>query len=401
MRLPRRRAAVRHRQLRELLPRLRRVRAGRPRSTAPRCARSVERRRLRTRCTSSASARSRAPALVGNPSDGYHGKTISLIVRNFWAEVVLYEWDTWTSCSTEDDRARFRSVHDLARDVRAARLLRRHPARQGHHQAVRRVLPAAPASTLHDRNFSIRYETTIPRQVGLAGSSAIIVATLRCLMDVLRRRDPARRRSRRFVLSVEKRGARHRRRLAGPRDPGLRRARLHGLRHASASAIVDGLPCYAYEPLDPGAAAAALPRLQHATLSEPTEVFHNDIRGRFRRGEEQVVGGMRRVAGLAAQAREALSGRDAPRLGGPDGRELRPRDAASINLPAWQIEMVEVARACGASAKFAGSGGAIIGIYDGDAMFDTLRDGPRRDRLPRRHAGGDLNRRSGDQEILS
>ena len=36
---------------------------------------------------------------------------------------------------------------------------------------------------LHDRRFSIRYETNIPRQVGLAGSSAIIVATLRTLME--------------------------------------------------------------------------------------------------------------------------------------------------------------------------------------------------------------------------
>jgi len=31
--------------------------------------------------------------LLGNPSDGYFGKTISVIVRNFAAEVVLYEWD--------------------------------------------------------------------------------------------------------------------------------------------------------------------------------------------------------------------------------------------------------------------------------------------------------------------
>ena len=30
-------------------------------------------------------------ALVGNPSDGYHGKTISLIVKNFSADVVIYE----------------------------------------------------------------------------------------------------------------------------------------------------------------------------------------------------------------------------------------------------------------------------------------------------------------------
>ena len=29
--------------------------------------------------------------LLGNPSDGYNGKNISCIVRNFWAEVVLYQ----------------------------------------------------------------------------------------------------------------------------------------------------------------------------------------------------------------------------------------------------------------------------------------------------------------------
>ncbi|MDA0285526.1 MAG: GHMP kinase, partial [Planctomycetota bacterium] len=31
--------------------------------------------------------------LIGNPSDGYYGRTLSLIVRNYWAEVVLYEWE--------------------------------------------------------------------------------------------------------------------------------------------------------------------------------------------------------------------------------------------------------------------------------------------------------------------
>ena len=43
------------------------------------------------------------------------------------------------------------------------------------------------------------------------------------------------------------------------------------------------------------------------------------------------------------------------------------------HLPAWQVEMVEVARSCGASAKFAGSGGAIVGIYRDEKMFDDLR----------------------------
>ena len=36
--------------------------------------------------------------------------------------------------------------------------------------------------------------------------------------------------------------------------------------------------------------------------------------------------------------------------------------------------MVETARDCGASAKFAGSGGAIIGVYRDEAMFNEIRD---------------------------
>jgi glucuronokinase len=41
-------------------------------------------------------------------------------------------------------------------------------------------------------------------------------------------------------------------------------------------------------------------------------------------------------------------------------------------LAPWQIQMVEVARQCGASAKFAGSGGAIIGTYEDEAMYREL-----------------------------
>jgi len=55
--------------------------------------------------------------LLGNPSDGYHGKTISISVRNFWAEVVLYEWEQIEILPSEQDRVQYHSVHELARDV--------------------------------------------------------------------------------------------------------------------------------------------------------------------------------------------------------------------------------------------------------------------------------------------
>src|SRR5947209_8636291 len=55
--------------------------------------------------------------LVGNPSDGYGGKTISVNIRNFWAEVVLYEWEDVELVWSQEDQSRFRSVGELVRDV--------------------------------------------------------------------------------------------------------------------------------------------------------------------------------------------------------------------------------------------------------------------------------------------
>lgn len=42
-----------------------------------------------------------------------------------------------------------------------------------------------------------------------------------------------------------------------------------------------------------------------------------------------------------------------------------------FNLP-WQVQMIDVARGCGASANFAGSGGAIVGTYGSSKTFAAL-----------------------------
>ena len=49
--------------------------------------------------------------------------------------------------------------------------------------------------------------------------------------------------------------------------------------------------------------------------------------------------------------------------------DLRRR---TLKISQGNIEMVELARSVGASAKFTGSGGAIIGTYTNDEMFDAL-----------------------------
>jgi glucuronokinase len=305
--------------------------------------------------------------LLGNPSDGYNGKTISLSVRNYWAEVVLYEWDSVEIVLADDDRAKFESVRELARDVRL----------HGYYGGIRLIKATikrfvehcdARGLALHDRRFSVRYHTTIPRQVGLAGSSAIIVATLRCLMEFYDVRIPIEAQPT-FVLLVEQEELGI---TVGLQDRVIQV--YEGLVYmdfdASRERTVDGLRCYRYEPIDP----ALLPPLyvaHHETLGEPTEIFHNNIRERFRRGEGTVIDAMTCLAGLAAQGREALLARDAGRLARLIDANFDTRRSI-YRLPAWQIDMVETARGCGASAKFAGSGGAIVGTYDTDDTFENV-----------------------------
>src|SRR5918998_3083113 len=54
--------------------------------------------------------------LVGNPSDGYFGKTISFIIRNFRATVCLWESPHFEIVPTHGDFARFHSVGSFLKD---------------------------------------------------------------------------------------------------------------------------------------------------------------------------------------------------------------------------------------------------------------------------------------------
>jgi glucuronokinase len=305
--------------------------------------------------------------LLGNPSDGYNGKTIAISVRNFWSEVVLYEWDEIEIVLAQNDRARFRSVQDLSNDVElhgyygGIRLIK---------ATIRRFVAYCQAHglPLHKRNFSIRYETNIPRQVGLAGSSSIIIATLRCLLEYYDIEMPLEIRPS-FALSVEveELGI-----AAGLQDRVIQCYEnvVYMDFDKAQEKYINGLPCYTYEwlPLpEPPPLYVAI----HTALSEPTEMFHNNLRSRFMQGEIDVVNAMQHFGSLAAQGRDALIRCDYARLGALIDENFDTR-LSICRLPEWQTNMITVARRCGASAKFAGSGGAIIGTYDGEDMFERL-----------------------------
>jgi len=314
--------------------------------------------------------RSRAYAragLVGNPSDGYNGKTLSLILRNFRAKVVLYDWPEIEVLPSQEDHSRFRSARDLVHDVEL----------HGYYGGIRLVKATIKRFVefcdeqgieIHDRCFSVRYESNIPRQVGLAGSSAIIVATLRGLMEfygveIAEQVQPS------LALSVET----HELGLsAGLQDrviqvyDGLVFMDFSPERMQTQCA----LNCGEYERIDP----QLLPPLYFAwgtDQSEPTEVFHNNLRYRFDHGEANVVDAMHGFAKLAEEAREALMNRDAETFANCIDRNFDLRRNI-CRLPSNQVAMVEAARSVGASAKFAGSGGAIVGTYRDDVMLRSL-----------------------------
>ena len=106
--------------------------------------------------------------------------------------------------------------------------------------------------------------------------------------------------------------------------------------------------------------------------SSGSEVVHNDLRARYNYKEPEVLKAMEEWAGLAIKVRESLESGNIANLPEYINRNFDLRKSI-IAISKENIEMVETARSVGASAKFTGSGGAIIGTYKDDAMFAELK----------------------------
>jgi glucuronokinase len=126
-----------------------------------------------------------------------------------------------------------------------------------------------------------------------------------------------------------------------------------------------------YERLD----AKLLPRLYVAyreDLGEPTEKFHSNIRSRFDEGEAQVTNAMRYWAGLTDRVKRCLAKGQTEKIGELLNANF-DRRRQIYRLSEENLQMVERARRVGASAKFTGSGGAIVGTYKDEQMLNRLR----------------------------
>jgi len=303
-------------------------------------------------------------ALLGNPSDGYFGKTIAFPFENFSAEVMLWETPELEILPAEYDSNVFNSISELAHDVElygyygGIRLLK---------AAVKRFYEHCLENDikLNERNFTIRYKSDIPYKLGLAGSSAIITACIKALMIFFGVEIPKPVMAN-LILSVE----------LNELDIGA------GLQDRVVQSYESPVYMDFNKELiekqgygDYRSLSSKLFRNIYIAyrndLAEGSEVVHNNFRERYNFGDPAVLAAINEWADLTVKGLEALEKGDMARLSGYINRNFDIRRSV-MNISEKNIQMVETARSLGASAKFTGSGGAIIGTYVDDKMYNQL-----------------------------
>lgn len=218
--------------------------------------------------------------------------------------------------------------------------------------------------------FQIGYRTTIPRQVGLAGSSAVIIGALRCLCEQSGVELPAE------VLATvaweaetEELGV-----SAGLQD---RVVQAFGSPMVMDFAELTPAPGYglavgAYESVD----LAELPPLFVAYRPDSAASsgeYHRWLRAAFEGGDRQVRETLRHLAGLVIEGRAALRWGATEQFGGLVAENMRLRRSLGP-IPDAQLLLVDVASEIEVPVTFAGSGGAVIGVYgDAEELNDIRR----------------------------
>ena len=295
-----------------------------------------------------ASASARA-GLVGNPSDAYGGAVVAAPVPGLVAEVVVADADR-LAVEGPADEASWTGVGALVD----------HVGRYGHEGGQRLVTAAVArlaraAGDVDDRPFVVRWTTTIPRSVGLAGSSALVVATLRA---VAQRWGLAPAAAEVALLALE----------AERDELGIGAGLMdRAVQATAATVLVEGegfRTLIAPSPIplvvawDPAAAA-------------PSGRYHAALRRRFEDGDPVVVAAMSELAGLAREAAAAVEAADAAALAELVGATWRLRHGLGA-VAAAQEALVEAAASVGLAATSAGSGGSIVAVVPDLRVLDRL-----------------------------
>jgi len=306
--------------------------------------------------------------LLGNPSDGYGGSTLGFAFADFRTDAFL----------APSDRVTVRGLEGDARDAADWRaLVAVLPRRGGPDEPPRggaALLTAAVAkfadhcesrgrtAALDRSGFTLSFESDVPMQVGLAGSSAIVVAALRVLSQRFGvELAPFELSELALLAETEELSI-----AAGPQDRVIQA--YQGLLYMD---FATGRAPEHYRALDP----ALLPPCFVAWDPEPgvsSGKLHDDVRRRWEAGDPKVCEALATFPRLAAEGVERLLAGDHERF-----RELVDLNfdtRASIwPLRARDRELVAIGRAEGAAVKFSGSGGAAVGVLAEESSWPAIQ----------------------------
>ena len=302
--------------------------------------------------------------LLGNPSDGYFGKTLSFAFANFGVELRLTESSKMRFVPGEVDDATFDSPEQLVHDLRI----------YGYYGGIRMLKAVAKlffeyclsrGIEFPRRNFTAEYKINVPRLVGLSGSSAICSAMLKALMkfygvDVPIEYAPT------LCLEAE------RDELGincGYQDRVIQM--YNGLVFMDFDRkYLEQHEYGRYERLD----VNLLPRLYVAfdpKRAEESGKAHRKVKRLFDAKRPDILSAMTEFADIAQRGRDALVGGHPEKLSALIDANFDLRDRI-FDVSEENRRMIMVARNAGASAKFAGSGGAIVGTFEDDDQFARL-----------------------------
>ncbi|MAG21812.1 MAG: hypothetical protein CL943_00710 [Candidatus Diapherotrites archaeon] len=284
--------------------------------------------------------------LLGNPSDIYGGKGISCTI------------DKGVELSLKKN-------HDLVLNSNYEGTEKHNTHYNGKHDLVKACINYLG---LQNQPFEITYNSTIPKESGLAGSTAIIMAALRALQGFsgikLSKYDMAE-----LAMKIETNELGI---ACGPQDRYI--ISFQGIAFmdfAGKEFQKEADPFARIEPLDFNEVPFFI---ACSDLSKKSALVHNDLRNRFLRGENWIKEEMDKLASLCTEGKKCLANQDWKGLGKLMNKNFEFRKKY-FTVDEADLEIIETALAEGAlGAKLAGSGGAIAILYENDNAFNVLSE---------------------------
>lgn len=295
--------------------------------------------------------------IVGNPSDGYGGRVVATTIGQLTARVTAMV-DERAGEAPGDGATLLGAARDVAEDWLAC-------------EAAVEVIAT-----------SLSFTSDIPRQVGLAGSSAIVIGVIEALAELHGARpDPATVARLALRAEVDVLGI-----AAGPQDRvvqahrGVLDMQFAGTDFGAGRPSCrspEGRPAKESDPMGftdpwdparyrrmPDTALADLVVAWHPDPGESSGVVHGDLRARWDAGDRDVRAVMTALAELAGRAAEVLEA--------GAGHALAPivDEACRLRRRLWTFSAIDeqllaTAARVDAAATLAGSGGAIVAIARG------------------------------------